>query len=182
MESWLISSVEERESALISRWYVVHGAFIQLLYWNWCSSRLEMGVSGNLWIFLKDVKPLGVYDVEQEMAMETMHGKCASSWVYLGYTSLFCIPDVTAVFFSSCYIVLGDSLEFDQGNQGSLCVWLATRNSSECNAGESGLIFGRGRSLMSFLQLWHASGAYFRVMAGMGIWNSDLFSEVRTPV
>ena len=38
-----------------------------------------MIVSGNLWIFLKDVKPLGVYGVEHEMAMETMHGKCASS-------------------------------------------------------------------------------------------------------
>ena len=37
-----------------------------------------MGVSGNLWIFLKDVKPL-VYDVECRMAMELIPGKCASS-------------------------------------------------------------------------------------------------------
>ena len=37
-----------------------------------------MGVSGNLWIVVKDVKPL-VYDVEYEMAMDTMQGKCASS-------------------------------------------------------------------------------------------------------
>ena len=34
-----------------------------------------MGVSGNLWISLKDVKPLVVYDVEGGMAMETRHGK-----------------------------------------------------------------------------------------------------------
>ena len=38
-----------------------------------------MGVSGNLWIFLKDVKPLDVYDVECLMAMEPMQRKCASS-------------------------------------------------------------------------------------------------------
>ena len=38
-----------------------------------------MGVSGNLWIALKYVKPLAVYDVECEMAMDSMKGKCASS-------------------------------------------------------------------------------------------------------
>ena len=182
VERWLISSVKDRESALISRRYGVHRPFLQLLYWNWCSSRLEMGVSGNLWIFLKDVKPLALYDVEREMAMEPMHGKCASSWDDLVYTNLFCIPEVTAVFFLSCDSVLGDSLEFHQGNRGSLCVWLGTRNSSACNAGESGLIFGRGRSLMSFLQLRQTPGVYSWVTAGMGIWNSDLFSEVRTPI
>ena len=40
---------------------------------------LEMGVSGNLWIVVKDVKPLAVYDVECEMAMDSVKGKCASS-------------------------------------------------------------------------------------------------------
>ena len=124
VESWLISSVKDRESALISRRYGVHRPFLQLLYWNLCSSRLEMGVSGNLWISLKDVKPLGVYDVEREMAMEPMQGKYASSWVDLGYSNLFCIPEVTALFFLSCERVLGNSLEFHQGNRGSLCVWL----------------------------------------------------------
>ena len=33
-----------------------------------------MGVSGNLWIVLKDVKPLVVYDVECEMSMDSMKG------------------------------------------------------------------------------------------------------------
>ena len=42
-------------------------------------NRLEMLVSGNLWIVVKDVKPLVVYDVECEIAMESMKGKCASS-------------------------------------------------------------------------------------------------------
>ena len=39
---WLTSSFEDRESALISRRYGVPGFFILLLYWNWCSYRLEM--------------------------------------------------------------------------------------------------------------------------------------------
>ena len=79
-----------------------------------------MGVSWNLWIVVKDVKPLVVYDVECEMAMDSMKGKCASSFVDLAYTNLFCIPEVTSVFFSCCDSVLGDSLQFHQGNRGSL--------------------------------------------------------------
>ena len=69
-----------------------------------------MGVSGNLWIVVKDVKTLLVYDVEGETAMDSMKGKCASSSVDLQYTNLFCIPEVTSVFFSCCDSVLGDSL------------------------------------------------------------------------
>ena len=45
-----------------------------------------------------------------------------SSLVDLGYTELFCVPEVTSVFFSSCDSVLGDSLEFRQANRGSLHV------------------------------------------------------------
>ena len=37
-----------------------------------------MGVSGNLWIDVKDVKPLVVYDVDSEMSMDSMKGKWAS--------------------------------------------------------------------------------------------------------
>ena len=39
--------------------------------------------------------------------MEPMKGKWSSSRVDLGYTELFCIPDVTSVFISSCDGVLG---------------------------------------------------------------------------
>ena len=63
VESWLISSVKDRESSLISRWHGVQGALLQLLYWNWCSSRHDMVISWNLWIFLNHVKPLVLYDV-----------------------------------------------------------------------------------------------------------------------
>ena len=58
------------------------------------------------------------------MAMDSMKGKCASSWIDLGYTNLFCIPEVTSVFFSFCDSVLGNSLQFHQGNRGSLRLYL----------------------------------------------------------
>ena len=38
-----------------------------------------MGVSGNLWIVVKDVKTLVLYDVESETAMDSKTWKCASS-------------------------------------------------------------------------------------------------------
>ena len=77
-------------------------------------------MSGNLCIVVKDVKPLFVHDVECEMAMNSMKGKCASSGVDLGYTKLFCILVVTSVFFSCCDSILGDFLQFHQGNRGLL--------------------------------------------------------------
>ena len=176
------SSVEDRESALISRQYGVTVSFILLLYWNWCSYRLHMGVSGNLWIVVKDVKPLVVYDVECQMAMDSMKGKCASSWVDLGDTNLFCIPEVTSVFFSCCVSFPGDSLQFNQGNRGSLSLWFGTRNSSARNVGESGLFMRRGGILMRFLELRQEPGVYSRVTAGTSIRNWSLFSEITTPV
>ena len=68
---------------------------------------------------VKDVKPLDVYDLECVMAIDSMKHKCASTCVDLGNTHLFCIPEVTSVFFSCWDSVLGDSLQFHQGNRGS---------------------------------------------------------------
>ena len=56
------------------------------------------------------------------MVMEPMQGKLASSQFDLVHTDLFCVPELTSVFFSSCDTVVGDSLEFNQANRGSLCV------------------------------------------------------------
>ena len=67
-------------------------------------------------------KPLILYAVEHGIAMEPMMGKWVSSRVDLGYTELFCIPEVTSVFISSSDSVLGDSLLFHQENRGSLHV------------------------------------------------------------
>ena len=79
-------------------------------------------MSGKLSTYLKGVKPLVLYDEDRGMVMETMQGKLASSQLDLGYTDLFCVPEVTSGFFSSCDSVVGDSLEFNQANRGSLCV------------------------------------------------------------
>ena len=81
-----------------------------------------MGDSGNLCSLLKEVKPLVLYAVEQGIAMEPIKGKWASFRVVLGYTELFCIPELTSVFISSCDSVFGDSLVFHQENRGSLRV------------------------------------------------------------
>ena len=50
------------------------------------------------------------------MVIEPKQGKLASSQFDLGHTDLFCVPEVTSVFFSSCHSVVGDSLEFSQTN------------------------------------------------------------------
>ena len=81
-----------------------------------------MGIAANVCSFLKEVKPLLLYDVDYWIAMEPMDGKWASSRINLVYTELFCIPEVTSVFISSCDSVLGDSLVFHQENRGSLQV------------------------------------------------------------
>ena len=56
------------------------------------------------------------------MVMEPIQGKLASSQFDFGHTDLFCVPEVTSVFFSSRDCVVGDSLEFNQAKRGSLCV------------------------------------------------------------
>ena len=167
---------------LIPRWYGVHGTFLKLIYWNWWSSILEPVVSGKLSSFLKGVKPLDQYDVYLGMVPEPMQGKLASYHFDLGYSELFCVPKMTSVFFSSCDSVLGESLEFNQANRGSLRVWLGKCNCTACNAGESGFFLLRGGSFMGFLAFRQETGVYSRVMAGMSIRNWSLFSVVWTPV
>ena len=73
-------------------------------------------------MFLKGVKPLVLYDVNGGVVMEPMQGKLASSQFDFVYTEQFCIPGVKSVFFSSFDSVVGDSLEFNQANRGSLRV------------------------------------------------------------
>ena len=57
-----------------------------------------------------------MYDVQHGIAMEPMKWKSASSHVDFGYTELFYIPEVTAVFLSSFDSFLGDSLGFHQAH------------------------------------------------------------------
>ena len=56
------------------------------------------------------------------MVMDPVLGKLASPQFDFGHTDLFCVPEVTSVFFLSCDSVVGDSLEFNEANRGSLCV------------------------------------------------------------
>ena len=55
----------------------MHGAFLKLLCGNWCSFRLETGVSGNLGSCLKEVKLRVMFAVEWGMALEAMQGNQA---------------------------------------------------------------------------------------------------------
>ena len=63
-----------------------------------------------------------LYDVDRGLVMESMQGKLASSQFDFGYTEKYYISEVRTVFFSSCDSVVGDSLEFNQVNRGSLRV------------------------------------------------------------
>ena len=98
--------------------------------------------------------------------MEQMRGKWASSCFDFGYTDLFCIPDLTSEFISSCDSVLGDSLVFYQENRGSLRVQLGIRYCSARNAGKSSIISQRGVCVMGFLELRQERGLYSRGTAG----------------
>ena len=49
-------------------------------------------------------------------------GEWASSCVEFGYTEIFCIPELTSEFISSCDSVLGDALVFYQEILGYLRV------------------------------------------------------------
>ena len=111
-----------------------------------------------------------------------MRGKWATSCVDFDYTEIFCIPELTTEFISTCDSVLGDSLVFYQENRGSFRVSLGIRYFSARNAGKSSLISQRGVCVMGFRELQQERGVYSRVTAGMAIRNSTLFSEVRTPV
>ena len=68
------------------------------------------------------VNPLVLCDVDRGVVMEAMQGKLASSQFGFGYPEQFCIPGLTSELFSSCDCVVGDSLEFNQANRGSLPV------------------------------------------------------------
>ena len=68
--------------------------------------RVSQGISS----FLREDKLLVLYNMEHGIAMEPMKGKWASSRFALGNNELFCIPEVTALFFPSSDSFLGDSL------------------------------------------------------------------------
>ena len=97
------------------------------------------------------------------MVMEPMQGKLASSQFDLGHTDLFCVPEVTSGFFSSCDSVVGDSLGsikqieapyvFDWENAIVLHAMQGNRASSR-GEGEVSLVFSScGKHLGYILEL-----------------------------
>ena len=58
-----------------------------------------MGVSGNLWSFPKEAKPIVLYDGEWGTALKPIQGNWLSFQVDLGYTGLFDVIAVTSVSF-----------------------------------------------------------------------------------
>ena len=94
MESWLKSSIKDRESALILGRYGVHGASSSC-----CTDinihidlrQVSQGISVN-----SSRKSSHLYCIlwNYGIAMEPMKGQWASSRVDFGYTVLFCIPEV----------------------------------------------------------------------------------------
>ena len=141
-----------------------------------------MGVSGNLCSFLNKVKPLVLYYVEHGITMEPMKGQWASSRVDLGYTELFCIPEVTSVVLLVLSQWSWGLSGVPSGTLRLLTCFIGTRNFSAPKEWHSGLISLQGGYLMGFLELQQEPGEYSRVTAGMDIRNSTLFSEVRTPL
>ena len=110
-----------------------------------------------------------------------MKGKWASSRVDMGYTELFCIPVVTAVFLLSLTVFLGTpwcSIKhieapyvFDWEHRIALPpmqgIWVLTP--------AEGMSPGISR-------LQQEPGVYSRLTAGMAVRNSTWFREVRIPV
>ena len=78
---WKVGLTLHSSHVISSRLEMIWGkrSFHRVAVLNWCSSRLETGVSGNHWNCLKEVKPLVVCDVEGEMALEPMQENRASS-------------------------------------------------------------------------------------------------------
>ena len=116
------------------------------------------------------------------MVIEPMQGKLASSQFDLGNTNLFCVPEVTSGFFWSCDSVVGDSLEFNKANRGSLCFdW---ENAIDLHAMQGNRASSRGEWEVSwvFSSCGRHLGVYSQVTKGMPILNGSLFSEVRTLV
>ena len=115
----------------------------------------EAGVSENLCSFLKEVKPLVLYSVEHGIAMEAMKGKWASSRVDLGYTELFCIPEV-----HQC------SSRFVTVFLGTLCCPSIKSRLLTCLIGKTGLLCMQCRGIEPHFPAMVMSHTISRVAAG----------------
>ena len=93
--------------------------------------------------------------MEHGIAMEPMKGKWASSRVDLGYTELFCIPEVTAVFRSFVTVVLG-----------TLCCYFNILRLLTCLIWNTVLLCTQSRGFVPHLPTRGMSHGISRVAAG----------------
>ena len=114
------------------------------------------------------------------MVMEPIQGNLTSFQLDLGHTYLFCVPEVTSVFFRLCLCCWG--LSRVQSSISRLLMFLIGKTQVLCMQcrGIGPHLVARG-SHMGFLELRQAPGVYSRVTTGMPILNGSLFSEVWTP-
>ena len=147
------------------------------------SQRISVG-------FLKEDKPLVLYSVDHGIAMEPMKGKSASSCVDLGYTVLFCIPEVhqcSSLFLTVFLVTLWCSIKkiespyvFDweygialhavQGKRASFPSWGMSHKISRVAAGTWGIFAsysGDGHSKPHFVQRSQDSCEVMRDTSGI---------------
>ena len=119
--------------------------------------------------------------MEHGIPMEPMKGKRASSRVYLGYTKLFCIPEVHQCSSRFVTVFLGTLwCSFKKIKAPYVFDWeygiaLHAMQGNRASFPSDGLSHTISRVAQE-------PGVYSRVTAGISIRNSTLFSEVRTPV
>ena len=153
--AYLFSRRQGISSHLQTIW--VNGSFILVLYRNWCSYRLEMGVSGNLCIVSKGYQATfciwcGMWDGYGFNELEMFF---ILSWFGLHQSILHSWGDISLLLlwqgssgFSSDPSVKSRFITSFIGNTELL--------NKKCRG--ISLIFRRGGSLMSFLELWQAPG------------------------
>ena len=114
--------------------------------------------------------------------MEQMRGKWASACVDFGYTEIFCIPELTSEFFSSCDSVLRDSLVFCQENEalnvfnGEYDIDLHEMQGNQASS------LGEGYVSWDFSSCGRNVVYIFELQRGWPFETSTLFIEVNTPL
>ena len=174
-ESWLTSLVEVRESALVSRRYGLPGFFILLLYWVWCSYRLEMGVSGNLWIVVKHL-------LYMMWNAALLWSQCRGNVLHLELKQsiLHSWGDISVLlFWWQCS--WGFSL-VPSGKSRFLTCLIGNRELLPTKCRVTGPHLAVSGKSHVFSPVSAGNWGIFSSYDGDGFWNSGLFSNVRTPV
>ena len=173
---------EERKWTLISRWGGKTGALLELYWDTRCSSRVEMGMSGN---FLSCIK--GVKD-----PFEAQEGRWDFSGDYAAENSLISRWGENLLLFLSCSRKLGVPLELQWGLQGPARVALGKSSLLRVARGLFGFLSSRslgrgphldwGWNLRYPLQCLHGHQGFSGVSTGESVLVSCGDMRVRFPL